>query len=1016
MIAALSDPAGKSVSVVGIAQKPSAKLASTLFEVARARSRGLATWRATATSRGLLTEAEDVLVELTFDSRETEKVLKDLVAAGMRTRHHDVPGLIEAWLPVGVVENVASRKEIHYIRPARRVKPLSGNSTSQGVAATNANLWHTAGITGAGVTIANIDAGYLDYAARQATNDWPSGAQLTTVDVNGGGFGTSDKHGTATLEINYDMAPGAHFIAYETTTRGDWYSALTQSVGAGAKVASVSLGMPLDGIGDGSARPGSIAEAAGIARAGGVLVVNAAGNERQRHWGGLYSDSASVPGTHNWGAGNLNTTGSSCYAIGFTITVDLFWDDWTSVNHDYDVYLAQRNAANTGWNLVAGSENVQNGGVGQTPQEGMSYTVSSSSGNCPAGFGYFAVQVARYSAATNKNLQMFTNFDLGTQVPARSLGFPADSPNVFTVGAVDVTTNVQELYSSQGPVLGPGGTLAASSINKPDVVSVANVNTEAYGAGGFNGTSSATPHVAGLAALLFQQNPGWTVSQIESALRTIAASGANDLGPAGFDTQYGYGLERLSAPVTPTYTPTNTATVTPTDTNTPTITSTSTPTRTPTSTATLTPTITPTITDTATQTPTRTPTSTPTQTPTATLTPTLTPTITATITISPTPTPTYTPTQTPTSTPTQTPTSTPTLTPTLTPTITPTHTATSTPTQTPTITDTPTVTPTITPTITDTATQTPTRTPTSTPTQTPTATLTPTLTPTITATITISPTPTPTYTPTQTPTSTPTQTPTSTPTLTPTLTPTITPTHTATSTPTQTPTITDTPTVTPTITPTITDTATQTATRTATSTPTHTPTTTDTPTETPDQTPMPTSTDTPTETPTATLTDTATGTPTGTPTVTPTSTPTETPTPTNTPTETSTPTNTATETPTIAPEVSCSTDVDASGPPAEIGTDVVYIARTLLGFTPVPPAFRLADPSIPPDAFIAANVDAARPALDVDQRNGTQIATDVVYIARRMLGFVPVPPAFRTADPTIPSDAEISGRIDALCP
>ena len=140
-----------------------------------------------------------------------------------------------------------------------------------------------------------------------------------------------------------------------------------------------------------------------------------------------------------------------------------------------------------------------------------------------------------------------------------------------------------------------------------------------------------------------------------------------------------------------------------------------------------------------------------------------------------------------------------------------------------------------------------------------------------------------------------------------------------------------------------------------------------------------------------------------------------TPTPTPTLTPTVTPTSTPTETPTITPEVSCFTDVDVSGPPAGIGTDVVYIARTLLGFTPVPSAFRLADPSIPPDAFIAANVDAARTGLDVDQRNGTQIATDVVYIARRMLGFVPVPPAFRIADPTIPPDAEISDRIDALC-
>ena len=53
----------------------------------------------------------------------------------------------------------------------------------------------------------------------------------------------------------------------------------------------------------------------------------------------------------------------------------------------------------------------------------------------------------------------------------------------------------------------------------------------------FNGTSSATPLVAGTAALVLAQNPGWTPAQVRNRLQTAA----DDLGTAGFDTEYGHG-------------------------------------------------------------------------------------------------------------------------------------------------------------------------------------------------------------------------------------------------------------------------------------------------------------------------------------------------------------------------------------------------------------------------------------------------------------------------------------------
>lgn len=51
------------------------------------------------------------------------------------------------------------------------------------------------------------------------------------------------------------------------------------------------------------------------------------------------------------------------------------------------------------------------------------------------------------------------------------------------------------------------------------------------------GTSFATPHVAGIVALMLQANPALTHAQIEQILQQTA----RDLGPAGFDADNGYG-------------------------------------------------------------------------------------------------------------------------------------------------------------------------------------------------------------------------------------------------------------------------------------------------------------------------------------------------------------------------------------------------------------------------------------------------------------------------------------------
>jgi serine protease len=59
----------------------------------------------------------------------------------------------------------------------------------------------------------------------------------------------------------------------------------------------------------------------------------------------------------------------------------------------------------------------------------------------------------------------------------------------------------------------------------------------------WDGTSMASPHVAGVAALVWSYNPSWTNVQIRDALQ----KSAEDLGVAGRDNVYGFGLVRARA-------------------------------------------------------------------------------------------------------------------------------------------------------------------------------------------------------------------------------------------------------------------------------------------------------------------------------------------------------------------------------------------------------------------------------------------------------------------------------------
>ncbi len=105
---------------------------------------------------------------------------------------------------------------------------------------------------------------------------------------------------------------------------------------------------------------------------------------------------------------------------------------------------------------------------------------------------------------------------------------PACASKALAVGAIDDIDGRTD-FSNEGAeldVVAPGVGIISlrASINGGGVVSL-------------TGTSMATPHVAGEAALLLDTNPSLTAVQVISTIKNTAL----DLGASGFDTIYGFG-------------------------------------------------------------------------------------------------------------------------------------------------------------------------------------------------------------------------------------------------------------------------------------------------------------------------------------------------------------------------------------------------------------------------------------------------------------------------------------------
>jgi len=123
--------------------------------------------------------------------------------------------------------------------------------------------------------------------------------------------------------------------------------------------------------------------------------------------------------------------------------------------------------------------------------------------------------------------------------------YPAAYSSCVAVGATS-KTSARSSYSNYGAALdivAPGGD--TGGLIYQVTYNVLGRPSSGFNVKGMSGTSMATPHVSAVAALVKSHNPSWMAADVRGAI----TSTCHDLGTAGWDEQFGWGLLDANAAV-----------------------------------------------------------------------------------------------------------------------------------------------------------------------------------------------------------------------------------------------------------------------------------------------------------------------------------------------------------------------------------------------------------------------------------------------------------------------------------
>lgn len=476
------------------------------------------------------------------ESAKTRELAIKQAASRVRSRIEALGGQVEKSYNYLIRCNIdiQSLRELAQIPQVRSIRlPIKPHLhvISEGVELTGANLYHDLPpFKSGGARVCVLDSGFLHYQDLLGV-ELPETVTVQSF-TDSGDIEADEVHGTACAELVYDMAPDAELYLANIYWDSDVQDAINWAIGQEVDIISYSLGSYW-GAGDGTGFMDTLARRAGNA---GILWATSTGNAANDHWSGTFND-PDQDGWHNFSGDDeiLHFYVPAQMGIDWGVEAILKWYDWgtwddqtgySGSDQDYDLYLYIWDADTNQWQEVEKSESRQPWYKWPFEYTNLWYSLEDA---------YWGVAIRKNQATKNVFFDLYipthSQDTLEYLVPGGSITYPADSPNIIAVGAIDAVEGYYHYYSSRGPTI--DGRL------KPDIVAPSFVSTSGYAYGsrlneGFAGTSAACPHLAGAIALL----KGKTPFTLDQCLQIIYAR-ATDMGDPGPDNTFGRGRLNL---------------------------------------------------------------------------------------------------------------------------------------------------------------------------------------------------------------------------------------------------------------------------------------------------------------------------------------------------------------------------------------------------------------------------------------------------------------------------------------